>query len=146
MLRRHNIIVEVLQKDTELPVEAYIITELRRASEYDHPATARLTVADTTTKRTMTFPKGTYIIRTGQVMGRVVTHLLEPETDDNVVRWNTIDAILPNLGGQRPAPEEEPAVAPPVAVPQQPQRRGPAPILPIFKLMKPTPLPTRILQ
>jgi hypothetical protein len=152
MLKRHNIVIEVLQKDTELPVEAYIMTNIKRASEYDHPAATTVTVADTMAKRTMIFPKGTYIIRTGQVMGRVVTHLLEPETDDNVIRWNTLDAILPSLGRTQSdiPPEERPvAVTPPVTPTRQPQtqqRRGPAPVIPIFKLMTPTPLPTRILE
>ena len=41
------------------------------------------------------YPKGTFIIRTGQVMGRVAAHLLEPETNDSVVRWNAMDALLP---------------------------------------------------
>jgi len=64
------------------------------------------------------------IIRTGQIMGRVVAHLLEPETNDSVVRWNAMDAVLPG------PPREG---------------RGPS-IMPIFKLMRPTALPTKVLR
>jgi len=73
---------------------------------------------------TRSFPKGSYIIRTGQIMGRVAAHLLEPETNDSVVRWNAMNALLPRLSGQRRAP----------------------PIMPIFKVMRPTTLPTTVLR
>jgi hypothetical protein len=74
--------------------------------------------------QTRTFPKGSFIIRTGQIMGRVAAHLLEPETNDSVVRWNAMDAILPRPGDQRGGP----------------------PLVPIFKLMEPRALPTQVLQ
>ncbi|KPK87996.1 hypothetical protein AMJ80_11590, partial [bacterium SM23_31] len=92
--------------------------------EYDHPAAATVHVADVVT-RTMTFPKGSFVIQTGQVMGRVVAHLLEPETNDNVVKWNTMDYALP-------LPESRVG--------------GRVRELPIYKLMKPTPLPTKVLN
>ena len=167
MLLRQKILVEVLQEDTELEIEAYVATGIERRSEYDHPAAVRLTLADETVKRTQTFPKGSYIIRTGQIMGRVVTHMLEPETKDNVVRWNTMDAILPRIPT---TPTQQAAQAAPPGQTgqrrqiaegrnvQQTQQRagrgarggqrggaGREPIVPIFKLMKPTTLKTQIL-
>ena len=53
------------------------------------------------------------------MMGRVAAHLLEPETNDSVVRWNAMDAILPRVGGSTP-------------------------VVPIFKLMAPTTLPGQV--
>jgi len=97
MLKRHRILVEVLTEDVELDIEAYQATGISRRPEYDHPAAVTLTVADETLKRTQTFPKGSFVIRTGQTMGRVVAHMLEPETNDNVIRWNAMDAILPRV-------------------------------------------------
>ena len=99
LLRKHNITIEVLQKDTELPVEAYQMTKLERRPQYDHPASVTVTCADETVKQTRTFPKGSFVIRTGQAQGRLVTQLLEPETDDNVLTWNTMDALL-TAGGR----------------------------------------------
>ena len=38
------------------------------------------------------------MVPTAQYLGRLVTHMLEPETDDNVVYWNTMDAWIPRPG------------------------------------------------
>jgi len=163
MLARQKILIEVLQEDTELEIEAYLATGIERRSEYDHPAAVRLTLADETIKRTQTFPKGSYVIRTGQMMGRIVTHMLEPETKDNVVRWNTMDAILPRIPTQtaQAAPPRQTGQRRQIAegrnVQQTQQRAGRGarggqrggsrePIVPIFKLMKPIALPTKILE
>lgn len=82
---------------------------------------------------------------TAQFLGRLVTHMLEPETDDNVVYWNTMDAWLP-----RPAPEGEEETPrardePPEGVPARFRRESGPPVVPIFKLMAPTPLPAKVL-
>jgi hypothetical protein len=75
LLKAQKALVEVLTEDTELPVEAYRLAELTRSSQYDHPASAgSIKVEQETVKEKRTFPKGTYIIRTGQAMGRVITH------------------------------------------------------------------------
>ena len=163
MLLRQEILVEVLQEETELEIEAYVATGIERRSEYDHPAAVTLSLADETVKRTQTFPKGSYVIRTGQMMGRVVTHMLEPETKDNVVRWNTMDAILPRIPttqATQAAPPRQTGQRRQIAegrnVQQTQQRAGRGarggqrggtrePIVPIFKLMKPTKLKTQIL-
>jgi hypothetical protein len=94
MLRRHGIIVEHLQAPLTAEVNAYALGAISYAAEYNHPATTRVTV-DSVIVRTQTFPKGSFVVRTGQVLGRLVTHMLEPETEDNVVHWNTMDAWLP---------------------------------------------------
>ena len=161
MLKRHNIMIEVLSEDTELDVEAYNMTGIERGPEYDHPAAVTVTVADETIKIRRTFKAGSYVIRTGQVMGRVVTHMLEPETNDNVIRWNTMDAILPSMGrgrgggaafagrggrgGGRGAGRGGAAAGRGrggIEGQQGPQER----IIPIFKLMSPTNLSTKILN
>ena len=124
MLKNQNVLIEVLQEDTEIEIEAYQLQGIEHNVEYDHPAAVTVLLADETITRSQTFRKGAFIIRTGQIMGRVAAHLLEPETNDSVVRWNAMDAILP-----RPAAEgADPAV------------------LPIFKVMLPTALSTKVLQ
>ncbi|MFC1555018.1 M14 family zinc carboxypeptidase [candidate division KSB1 bacterium] len=150
MLKRHKIRIEILQEETEISIEAYDMIRLDRASVHDHPAAAdSVIVAEEMVKETRTFPKGTFIIRTGQVLGRLASHLLEPESGENVITWNTMDSILPRIrsagrgragipptaGGQRAGAGQTQT---------QPERR-PA-IIPIFKLMIPTPLPTKILE
>lgn len=195
MLRRHGITIEVLQAATELDIEAYTLADAQYQREYNHAAAVNVTVGEVV-KRTQTFPAGTYVIPTGQMMGRVVTHLLEPETADNVVHWNAMDAWLPKTRmGQTQDPQ---AQNPPAGRQgrgrgaqrgqrgggqqgagrgaagrgrgaQQGQRgagrgRGQAagrgargrgrgrgrgqqgpPVIPIYKVMKPVPMPTKIL-
>jgi len=80
--------------------------------------------------------------------------MLEPETDDNVVYWNTMDAWIPRPGEEAQGDRDEEDVGPPRGGPPggfpqgfggQRQEQGP-PVVPIFKLMAPTPLSTRLLD
>jgi hypothetical protein len=147
LLRQHGIAVEVLQADTELEVEAYTVGSIRHIREYDHEAAVEIEVGQVVT-RTQRFPVGTYVVPTGQFMGRVAAHLLEPETDDNVYRWNRMDAWLP-LTEPRQARAGAGAGFDPEAerpVPQRPGAGQPAErYLPIVKLLKPVPLATKLL-
>ena len=115
LLMMHHITVEVLQKDTRLAIEAYVLKDIERKKVHNHPEAALVTVEEDTVKKVMNFPKGTYVVRTGQVMGRMVSHMLEPETPENIIIWNTLDDLLP-----------------------QP---GPNSFIPIYKLPKPANLP-----
>jgi hypothetical protein len=141
MLQRHNIHVEVLTEEVELDVSFYRIDrEVKYSHEYDHPASANVQVVDSAAKK-VSFPKGSFLILTGQPLGRVVTHMLEPETNDNVVKWNTMDFALPvSPVRARSADEEERRAEP---TPAQ-ARREPVEF-PIYKLLKPQNLPTRTL-
>jgi dipeptidyl-peptidase-4 len=146
MLRRHGITVEVLTEPQEMEVDAYTVADVTYERAYNHAAATRVEVGEVVTV-TQTFPKGTYVVPTAQFLGRLVAHMLEPETADNVVYWNTMDAWIP-----RPRTEaEETAPARPVdpedMPPQQARGReqGP-PLVPIFKLMRPTAMPTRMVE
>ena len=167
LLKLQNIMIEVLQEDTELDIEAYVATGIRRSNLNDHPAAVTmLNLEDETVKRTQTFPKGSYVIRTGQVLGRLAAYMLEPETDDNVITWNRIDAVLPRIptieapaptrgqrgGGQRQIVEGRQQQQQQQRTVQaragrtgrgQQQTARPA-IIPIFKIMTPTKMPTKI--
>jgi hypothetical protein len=148
LLKRHKIMIETLQEDTEILTEAYVLTGIERDKEYDHPSAAVVTVADETVSERRMFSKGSYIIRTGQFSGRVVTHLLEPETNDNVIRWNTMDALLPELDDHENAavPRSGRQSGNAISVETRIQQDDALPVLPIFKIMKPIALPTKILH
>jgi dipeptidyl-peptidase 4 len=145
MLQRHGITVEQLQDSVRIEVQAYTVAGVDHVPEYNHAATTRVTVGDVITT-TRLFPKDSYVVPVAQVLGRVVTHMLEPETDDNVIHWNTMDAWLPRPrtgAAVQNAGDDEEAPRPP----QGPQgaQQGP-PLVPIFKLMQPTPLPVKIVE
>lgn len=145
LLRRNAIMVEQLLAPTELEVQAYVVEGVGFEQAYNHSAAVRLRLADAPVTMTRTFPAGTYVVRTGQMLGRVAAHMLEPETNDNVIYWNTMDAWLPLnrlVPVQRQADDPEDATpGPPAGGMGQPQ--GP-PLAPIFKVMRPTGLPVRM--
>jgi dipeptidyl-peptidase 4 len=136
MLQRHGIVVEQLQDSARLEVQAYTVGGVDYSQQYNHAATVQVTVGEVITTNRL-FPRGTYVVPTGQVLGRVVTHMLEPETDDNVIYWNTMDAWLPRppRATTANAGDEEEEV----------MQIGPR-LVPIFKLMQPQGLPTRIIE
>jgi dipeptidyl-peptidase 4 len=94
LLIRHGITVETLTAPATLPIQAYSIAGVRFTTEYNHTASPVITVADVL-ELERAFPAGTFIVRTGQTMGRLVAHMLEAESDDNVILWNRMDAWLP---------------------------------------------------
>jgi hypothetical protein len=151
MLRRHGITVERLLEPRSLQVQAYTVAGVEHEEQYNHAAVTRIQVGEVITQA-REFPAGTYVVPTAQSLGRLVSHMLEVETEDNVVYWNTMDAWIP-----RPRPAAA-AGDGPAGGGGGPGGRGgfggrggrggqddPA-VAPIFKLMAPTPLPTRVLD
>lgn len=137
MLQRNGITVEKLTRPVTLTTESYLIESVNFESEYDHAASVELDVADAeVVLEEEDYPAGTYVVRTGQMRGRLVAHMLEAETQDNVIKWNTMDALLPL--GEVLGDEEGPSGG-------FGGNPGP-PIVPIHKLMTPTPLPLRVVQ
>ena len=142
LLRRHGITVETLQQTTPLKVQAYTIGNVSYSQVYNHAATVQIEVKDVIDVD-RSFPAGTYVVRTAQMQGRVVAQLLEAESDDNVIYWNRMDAWLPRPGGRAAAadPEDAPRGA---GAPGGGAVQAQAPLVPIFKLMQPTPLALQV--
>jgi dipeptidyl-peptidase 4 len=129
LLQRHSIQVERLEAPVEVTVQAYTIGDVTYERMYNHAAATRVHVDEVVTRET-TLPIGAYVVRTGQMQGRVAAHLLEAESRDGVVYWNRMDAWIPKAQVEafRAGEADE------------------APLFPIVKLMRPTELPTRLLR
>ena len=131
LLLRHGITVERLIEPMSVEVQAYTVEDVTYERQYNHSAVTRIQVGEVVTQ-TRDFPVGTYVVPTAQNLGRLVAHMLEVETEDNVVYWNRMDAWVPRPGttpgGGRGA-----------------QRAGP-PVAPIFKLMAPTRLTSALVE
>ncbi len=129
MLRRHGISVERLERPVTLEVDAYRLVGVTYEQAYNHDGAVRLELGEVITAE-RSFPAGTYVVTTGQMLGRLAAHMLEPETNDNVIYWNTMDAWLPKAAlasaGEAGASS--------------------SPLVPIFKLMEPTPLPAVLIS
>ena len=94
LLLRHDITVEQLLEPVTLEVQAYTVAGVEHERQYNHQAVTRIRVGDVITQ-TRNFPAGTYVVPTSQYLGRLVAHMLEVETEDNVVYWNRMDAWIP---------------------------------------------------
>jgi len=147
MLRRHGIRVETLEESTTVEVEAYTLAGISYDRAYNHQAVTIAEVGEVV-KVEQTLPQGTFIIPTNQVLGRLAAFMLEPETDDNVIYWNTMDAWLPKA-------ELAKRLATLEAEGGDGARRGPSatndadeafPLIPIFKIMDRVPLPARLVD
>jgi len=140
LLRRHQITVEVMTEADSLDVQAYTVAGVSHERAYNHASATRVEVGEVLNVRHH-FPVGSYVVPTAQFLGRLVGHMLEPETDDNVIYWNTMNAWLPRPRDPNAAQEDRPAG--PMGMRRGPQ--GP-PLVPIFKLMAPTQLTTRLVE
>jgi len=137
MLRRHGITVERLDAPILLRVDAYTIDGVTYEEAYNHAAALRVEVGRVIT-REQQFPAGTYVVPTAQYLGRLAAHMLEPESTDNVVYWNTMDAWIPRpgtggSGGAAPTGGRGAAAASP-------------PVVPIYKVMRPVELPSSVIE
>ena len=166
MLQRQGITVEVLTRSTTVEVSAYTLIGVTYERAYNHAGAARVHLGDVVTLE-QDFPAGTFIIPTGQMLGRLVSHMLEPETADNVVYWNTMDAWLPKAaleadgpsnarrrgggpggrgaGARGGRPDGAGRRGGPPGGGRRAEPAGP-PVVPIYKVMAPTALPSVIVN
>ena len=131
MLRRHGITVERLAAPVTLRVDAYTVGGVSYEQAYNHAAALRVDVGRVVTLDQQ-FPAGTYVVPTAQYLGRLAAHMLEPESGDNVVYWNTMDAWIP-----RPGASASGGLGGALA---------PEPVVPIYKVMRPTELPSTVIE
>lgn len=95
MLKRHNIRVEQTTETISIEALAYTLGGVDyEDTDNNHRSALLLEVEDEVTDN-FEIPKGSYIIKTGQLLGRVASHLLEPETTDNVFYWNRMTPHVP---------------------------------------------------
>jgi hypothetical protein len=92
LLLDHGITVHRFTAPASLEVEVYEATQVIRDSYFQGHYLKKV-VADRTT-RTVEVPAGAYFISTAQSKGNLITYLLEPETDDNLITWGYADHLM----------------------------------------------------
>jgi hypothetical protein len=112
-LLEHGVVVEKMTKPAELSVERFMINEVtgNKSLNQGHYQTRAVGSYEITTK---VFPEGTLIVPMTQSLSNVASYLLEPESDDGLVRWNFFDRYIVKQWSRQPVP------------------------YPVFKLYKPT--------
>lgn len=93
LLKAHGIAVEKLDEKITLNVEQFNISDLKATKRpyQGHYMNTMKGEFETVDKE---FDAGVYIIKTAQPLGNLAAYLLEPQSDDGVVRWNFLDRYL----------------------------------------------------
>ena len=92
-LLMHGVSVEETSEDVELLVDISTIKELNR-NERTFQKHRMVQATSQQRQEKAKIAKGTYVVRTAQPLGRLVTYMLECESDDGLVFWNFFDDIL----------------------------------------------------
>jgi hypothetical protein len=123
LLLRHGIQVERVMRDARVTARRYELAGIEwEVGVNGNAAAPRIRVA-AEAEGPVDLAAGSWLVPTGQPLGRLVAHLLEPETGDGVFHWGRMNALL--AAGQGEDPD------------------GPR-FLPIVKLMGSEPIMTRI--
>lgn len=93
LLKIHGIKVERLDKDISVEVDKFIIDELNAAPKLNQGHYTETAVGHFV-HETKEFPAGSYMVRTSQPLGYLVSYLLEPQSDDGLLFWNYFDRYL----------------------------------------------------
>ena len=92
-LLQHGIVVEKLVNPVKLEVESFSVKEIKGAAR-PFQGHRMNTISGEYQMETKDFPAGTIFVGTGQILGNVVSYLLEAESGDGLVAWNYFDKYL----------------------------------------------------
>lgn len=92
-LKTHGIQLEKLKEATSLDVERFKISELKGSNRLNQGHYTN-SLKGEFVKESNEFPNGTYIVFTAQKLGNLASYLLEPQTDDGLLKWNYFDKYL----------------------------------------------------
>ncbi len=92
ILHQHQIAVQRLTEPVTIDLEVYYATEISADTYFQGHYLRDVTATKRT--ETMTLPAGTLFIPSGQARSNLISYLLEPETDDNLITWGYLDDFL----------------------------------------------------
>ena len=92
LLLDHEIAVQELSEAASLDVEVYYATSIDNSEYFQGHYLNKVTA----TKRTETveFPAGSFFVPSGQPKANLISYILEPETNDNLITWGFLDEFL----------------------------------------------------
>ena len=102
LLMDHGIQVHRFTKADSLELEVYEATGIQRNEYFQGHYLKSVTGVEKKVER-VAVPVGSYFVSTAQSRGNLISYLMEPETDDNLITWGWLDNVLQ----VRPATVEE---------------------------------------
>lgn len=94
LLKLNNVKVQQLQKDTQIDIESYYITDYKTVNSPFEGHYLHSNVKVNPVKQTLQFYEGDYVVYTNQPVNRYIIETLEPQAMDSFFNWNFFDAIL----------------------------------------------------
>jgi hypothetical protein len=142
VLLDQQITVQRLTEPVSVEVEVYYATEVT-ANQYFQGHYLRQTTAVKRTE-TLDLPAGTLFVPSGQARSNLISYLLEPETNDNVITWGYLDDFI------RVQSPPEAGAAPQAGRGGGRGGRGrqdrPGQLIPIYRLMNQTAFAAEVVQ
>lgn len=93
ILRKHGVQVSQLTKSQVFDVEVFKMTELKAENKLNQ-GHFNQTASGTWITEHMEFKAGTFVVRTAQPLANVASYLLEPQSNDGLLKWNFLDRYL----------------------------------------------------
>lgn len=100
VLKAHGIQLEYLKEKTTLDVEGFVFEEIQPSQRLFQGHYLNK-IKGKSFAESKDFDQGTIIIRTAQPLGSVIAYLLEPLSDDGLLKWNFFDNYLVSQWGGR---------------------------------------------
>ncbi|TVP54750.1 MAG: hypothetical protein EA351_12600 [Gemmatimonadales bacterium] len=97
ILHDHDIAVYRFRDSATIEAEVYYATSVRTSSYFQGSYLKEVEVVKES--ETIEAVEGWFYIPTGQSMGNLITYLMEPETDDNLITWGWADHIIQETPG-----------------------------------------------
>lgn len=99
LLMEHGIRVHRFVEDDTLELELYDALGVERNEYFQGHYLQSVTGVEKTTQR-VAVSAGWYYVSTAQSKGNLISYMLEPETDDNLITWGFTDNVL-RVGNQK---------------------------------------------
>lgn len=93
LLEMHGIELKQMKSDAEIEVETFKISNLKPDERLNQGHYLNSIEGEFFVEKKM-FKAGTYYVVSGQKLGSLAAYLLEPETDDGLLKWNFFDRYL----------------------------------------------------
>jgi hypothetical protein len=137
LLLDHEVAVQQTLEPVSLEVEVYYATAMDNSEYFQGHYLNKVTAAKRT--ETVDFPAGSFFIPTGQPKANLISYILEPETNDNLITWGFLDEHLEAMTAEETQLEIEQAARRRARFGRE--EEGPPPpgqLIPMYRLMKKT--------
>jgi dipeptidyl aminopeptidase/acylaminoacyl peptidase len=92
-LLRHGVEVRQLKQPLRVGVDNYRISEVTEEANFQEHRLWKIAIQPEGAKE-VDLEAGSYVIPTSQKLGRLLTYILEPHSDDSLAKWNFFDPLI----------------------------------------------------